>query len=187
MLNGRVTSWSTGNRFVIMTVIRRAIPTHMTGNCRGRLISINTWHRGQGGPGKKVRELRRCTRCGLHSHDVNNCPEKEKLCFACKEPGHISQNCPTNPSTETKVSEKENHEMFCFVGEYSIFTLNTKFPVTIEGTKYICNEQYIQHSKATLFHDLEKCRQNHELWQPTWICPSHKTVYKTKIWRKPRS
>ena len=170
MFNGRVTSWSTGNRIVSMTVIRQAIPTHMTGNYRGQLISINTWHRGQGGPGKKVIELRRCTRCGLNSHEVNNCPEKEKLCFACKEPGHISQNCPTNSGAKNKVSEKENHEMFCYLGEDSIFSnLNTKFPVTIEGTTYICNEQYIQHSKATLFHDQESadkimsCDNPHEI------------------------
>ena len=156
VFNGRVTSWSTGNRIVSMTVIRQAIPTHMTGNYKGQLISINTWHRGQGQPSKQVTEMRRCIRCGLNSHDISSCAEKEKLCFTCKEPGHISHNCPINSNAKAKMSEKENCEILCYLGKDSIFSnLNTKFPVTINGTSYICNEQYIQHSKAMLFHDQE--------------------------------
>ena len=44
----RVTSWSTGNRLVDMTVIRKSIPSHMSGRYRGQLISVNTWYQGQG-------------------------------------------------------------------------------------------------------------------------------------------
>ena len=113
MFNGRVTSWSTGNRIVSMTVIRQAVPTHMTGNYRGQLISINTWHRGQDGPGNKVIKLMRCTRCGLNSHEVNDCPEKEKLCLPAMN--LVTSAKTVQPSQVLKIRCQKKKTMKCFV------------------------------------------------------------------------
>ena len=47
VVNGRMTSWDTGNKIVSMSSVKIHIPPHMTGPHRGQNVSINTWYRGQ--------------------------------------------------------------------------------------------------------------------------------------------
>ena len=160
--NGRVTSWSTGNRLVNMTVIRKPIPSHMTGRYRGQLISINTWYQGQGETIGRASapQIKRCFQCGTTDHVTDDCPEKEKLCFVCKNPGHLSANCPNRIRRDDKTSTKENADTLCFLGEDAVFSsLNKTYRTIIDGKSFVCIEQYIQYEKAILFDDQDSAER----------------------------
>ena len=156
-VNGRMTSWDTGNKIVSMSSVKIHIPPHMTGPHRGQNVSINTWYRGQDrfiAPNAATR-IEKCIKCGLTSHVTENCPEKRKVCYNCKQPGHMNADCP-NSQKSGKVSVIENDDVLCFLGENCVFSnLNTEYPVEIDGISYICNEQYIQCAKASMFGDDE--------------------------------
>ena len=157
MVNGRMTSWDTGNKIVSMSSVKIHIPPHMTWPHRDQNVSINTWYRGQDrfvAPNAATR-IEKCIKCGLTSHATENCPEKRKVCYNCKQPGHMNADCP-NSQKSGKVSVVENADVLCFLGENCVFSnLNTEYPVEIVGISYLCNEQYIQCAKASMFGDDE--------------------------------
>ena len=98
VVNGRMTSWDTGNKIVSMSSVKIHIPPYMTGPHRGQNVSINTWYRGQDrfvAP-NAVTKVEKCIKCGLTSHVTENCPEKRKVCYSCKQPGHMNADCPNS-------------------------------------------------------------------------------------------
>ena len=154
--NCRVTSWSTGNGQINMTVIRKSILSHMIGRYRGQLISINTWYQGQEETAGRTSapQIKRCFQCGTTDHVTDDCPEKENVCFVCNNLGHLSANCPNRIRRNDKTSIKENADTLSFLGEYVVFSsLNKMYGTIIDGESFICIKQCIQYKKAKFFDD----------------------------------
>ena len=207
VVNGRMTSWDTGNKIVSMSSVKIHIPPHMTGPLRGQNVSINTWYREQDRfvALNAVTKVAKCIKCGLTSHVTENCPEKRKVCYSCKQPGHMNADCRYSQKS-TKVYVIENDNILCFLGENCVFSnLNTEYPVEIDGISYRCNEQYIQCAKAPMFGDDEyveksmKTDNPQEIWnlgkKHIWLLllgmetksyVIHEKMYETKIYESAR-
>ena len=156
-VNGRMTSWNTGNAIISMSSVKVHIPPHMTGPHRGQNVSISTWYHGQYrfvAPNAATK-IEICIKCRLTSHVTENCPQKRKVCYSCKQPGHMNADCP-NSQKSAKVFVIENYDVSCFLGENCVFSnLNTECPVEIDGISHKCSEQCIQCAKASMFGDDE--------------------------------
>ena len=44
----------------------------------------------------------RCYRCGDSRHLADKCPQKSKVCYSCKKPGHLKKNCRERQGEESE-------------------------------------------------------------------------------------
>ena len=81
---------------------------------------------------------------------------------------------------------RESDDTICFKGEKAIFSnFNKKYPVTIEGEEFTCNEQYIVYCKAKIFNDTDTAEQVMALDDPRKIKQLGNNIrhYNHKIWK----
>jgi hypothetical protein len=134
-VDGRKTSWTTGTRWVSMCPIYYTIPQRLSVMHNGKQMSMSVWYK------RPNTEQRKCRKCG-GSHDETGCPFDKHVCFICQGE-HRRRDCPMYDGS--RVSE----QVFCFMSKKSTLSnFNTDYPVTIDGTEYMCNEMYIQYQKA---------------------------------------
>lgn len=141
-IDGKVTKWKTGTRFIYMTKIDHVIPNRLTTLHGDKEVTVSIWY-------KRPQETReKCYKCG-GMHRVNACSFDKKVCYICQGDHEIKE-CPQNDGS------RSNEHVFCFMTERSpLSNFNMKYPIQLNGVQYNGNEQYIQSRKAELFGDHE--------------------------------
>ena len=186
--DGRVTSCKTGNRVVHFSAITSEIPVQINAIYHGCPVVLTTWYRQRSTNVTNVVK-NKCMKCGSNDHDTRGCPSPERLCFACKKPGHSNAQCRNRQNQPRRVSQKENDTAVCFMGGGSTLSnFCMKFPIEIDGNHYLCNEQYIVREKAMLFNDNETAESVMELSDPTQMYYLGKKVknFRLKLWKEKR-
>ena len=141
-IDGKVTRWTTGTRFVYMCPLERTIPRRLVNFDEDgeRQVAMSVWYKHP-----QTVEMK-CMNCG-GSHNMQQCNFTKKVCYICHG-DHERARCPKDDGS------RFNDDVFCFLTEKSpLSNFNASFPVTIREQAYLCNEQFIQSQKAKLFSD----------------------------------
>jgi ribA/ribD-fused uncharacterized protein len=150
---GRETTWVTGTKIVSVCGLSEPLPTHIVTSYRNTTVTLTTWTRHSRFPQRDDKQ-RKCFKCGSSQHMYRECKVSGKLCFECRSSDHLVGDCPQRRNKQT--SERETDEVVAFMGDGSVLSnLNMKYPITINGVEYVCNEQFIQSEKAKMFNDSE--------------------------------
>lgn len=151
VVNGRETSWNTGTKIVHMCALNDGLPEYVYAEHHSQPATLRIITRSDGIPHNATNK--KCFKCGSNLHVSGACDARGKLCFICKSPEHLSWACPQK---KKRVSQVQNDASLIFLGGDSTFSnFNKKYEIEIEGTTYICNEQFIQSEKAAMFGDEE--------------------------------
>ena len=140
--NGKPTPWKTGTRFVFFATLLVPIPHALQVEYKGKQVTVSCWYR------QAATSYVKCGKCGSVDHATYRCLHNSRMCYICEGEGHLQGACPLNDGN------KRSEEVVCFMGNKSVLSnFNMDCPITVDGTKYSCNEQYIQVQKALLFND----------------------------------
>ena len=107
IVQGRKTSWRTGNRYAFIKMLKQPVPPSAKIKCGDQEVQISMWHFGQTHikcrfchenvpKGHKCDKApaRRCYDCGSDSHTRINCTEG-RSCYRCGSKEHLSRECTT--------------------------------------------------------------------------------------------
>lgn len=176
-VDGNRTNCSTGTRFVFMSQINVKIPPKLSITLdEDKSLTVSVWSKGQ-----QITTINHCGKCGYDTHSTQECFYDKPVCFRCQDPTHRQRYCPLNDGT------KQNDSVLCFLsGKAVLSNFNTKYPITIGGVTYTCNEQYIQKQKCALFGDEEAEKKVMEATEPRDMkyYGDHVKKYVHKVWMK---
>ena len=137
------------------------------------LLTVDGLHLSASGVQRLIANL------GLKSYVKNNLKQATEF---FKEKTQ-SQNNTEKP--RRKICTKSRNGVTVFFGKDSLFSnLNTSTPITIDGHRYNCNEQYYTHELANFFGDKETARKALLTEDPYELVALHKNIanYDQRKW-----